>query len=157
MGVPSFNRDQCVGVNLEWVYFLALFHMFLFNTPRSFTIIILNIFSYLFRISITCACSMHLALFPLDEQTCSLDVASCELFPTWSALISMSAPPTWTFVFCTVTQRCLMSIDLASPSTFANHSCFNFTRPVSNFLPVHNGSWNNLSSQKFSDIKTKGK
>jgi len=28
------------------------------------------------RISITCACSMHLALFPLDEQTCSLDVAS---------------------------------------------------------------------------------
>jgi len=31
---------------------------------------------YSIRISITCACSMHLALFPLDEQTCSLDVAS---------------------------------------------------------------------------------
>jgi anionic glutamate receptor len=30
------------------------------------------------RISITCACSMHLALFPLDEQKCTLDVASCE-------------------------------------------------------------------------------
>ena len=30
------------------------------------------------RISITCACSMHLALFPLDEQTCTLDIASCE-------------------------------------------------------------------------------
>ena len=24
---------------------------------------------------------MHLALFPLDEQTCSLDVASCECSP----------------------------------------------------------------------------
>ena len=24
---------------------------------------------------------MHLALFPLDQQTCSLDVASCELHP----------------------------------------------------------------------------
>ena len=34
----------------------------------------------MFRISITCACSMHLALFPLDEQTCNLDIASCELF-----------------------------------------------------------------------------
>ena len=33
-----------------------------------------------FRISITCACSMHLALFPLDEQTCTLDVASCKSF-----------------------------------------------------------------------------
>jgi len=31
---------------------------------------------YSIRISITCACSMHLALFPLDEQTCTLDVAS---------------------------------------------------------------------------------
>ena len=30
------------------------------------------------RVSITCACSMHLALFPLDEQKCDLDVASCE-------------------------------------------------------------------------------
>ena len=26
----------------------------------------------------TCACSMHLALFPLDEQTCYLNIASCE-------------------------------------------------------------------------------
>jgi len=31
---------------------------------------------YSIRISITCACSMHLALFPLDEQTCTLDIAS---------------------------------------------------------------------------------
>jgi len=31
---------------------------------------------YSIRISITCACSMHLALFPLDEQTCHLYVAS---------------------------------------------------------------------------------
>jgi len=31
---------------------------------------------YSIRISITCACSMHLALFPLDEQTCNLDIAS---------------------------------------------------------------------------------
>merc|ERR1719189_2036087 len=31
---------------------------------------------YSIRISITCACAMHLALFPLDEQTCDLDVAS---------------------------------------------------------------------------------
>ena len=35
------------------------------------------------RISITCACSMHLALFPLDEQTCSLDVASCKFSSCW--------------------------------------------------------------------------
>ena len=31
-----------------------------------------------FRVSLTCACSMHLALFPLDEQTCYLNIASCE-------------------------------------------------------------------------------
>ena len=33
---------------------------------------------YSIRVSLTCACSMHLALFPLDKQTCNLDVASCE-------------------------------------------------------------------------------
>ena len=33
---------------------------------------------YSLRVSLTCACSMHLALFPLDMQTCNLDVASCE-------------------------------------------------------------------------------
>ena len=32
------------------------------------------------RISITCACPMHLSLFPLDQQTCTLDIASCESF-----------------------------------------------------------------------------
>ena len=32
-----------------------------------------------FRISITCACSIHLALFPLDEQTGTLAVASCKI------------------------------------------------------------------------------
>ncbi|XP_071748632.1 glutamate-gated chloride channel isoform X3 [Lepeophtheirus salmonis] len=31
---------------------------------------------YSIRVSLTCACSMHLALFPLDKQTCNLDVAS---------------------------------------------------------------------------------
>lgn len=31
---------------------------------------------YSIRVSLTCACSMHLALFPLDMQTCNLDVAS---------------------------------------------------------------------------------
>jgi len=31
---------------------------------------------YSIRISLTCACPMHLALFPLDEQTCNLDIAS---------------------------------------------------------------------------------
>ena len=35
---------------------------------------------YSIRVSLTCACSMHLALFPLDKQTCNLDVASCK-FP----------------------------------------------------------------------------
>ena len=33
---------------------------------------------YSIRVSLTCACSMHLALFPLDKQTCNLDVASCK-------------------------------------------------------------------------------
>ena len=31
------------------------------------------------RVSLTCACSMHLALFPMDEQTCRLNIASCKL------------------------------------------------------------------------------
>ena len=31
-----------------------------------------------FRVSLTAACSMHLALFPLDEQVCHLYIASCE-------------------------------------------------------------------------------
>ena len=35
---------------------------------------------YSIRVSLTCACSMHLALFPLDMQTCNLDVASCEFY-----------------------------------------------------------------------------
>ena len=42
-------------------------------------IIISIIITMIIRVSITCACSMHLALFPLDEQKCDLDVASCEL------------------------------------------------------------------------------
>ena len=33
---------------------------------------------YSIRISLTCFCSMYLALFPLDEQTCVLDIASCK-------------------------------------------------------------------------------
>ena len=31
-----------------------------------------------FRVSLTCACAMYLRLFPLDKQTCNLDVASCK-------------------------------------------------------------------------------
>eukprot|EP00088_Acartia_fossae_P065169 TRINITY_DN80303_c0_g1_i1.p1 TRINITY_DN80303_c0_g1~~TRINITY_DN80303_c0_g1_i1.p1 ORF type:complete len:410 (+),score=67.89 TRINITY_DN80303_c0_g1_i1:112-1230(+) len=31
---------------------------------------------YSIRVSLTCGCSMHLALFPLDEQTCALNIAS---------------------------------------------------------------------------------
>ena len=34
---------------------------------------------YSIRVSLTCACSMHLGLFPMDQQTCNLDVASCKL------------------------------------------------------------------------------
>ena len=33
---------------------------------------------YSIRISLTCFCSMYLALFPLDQQTCVLDIASCK-------------------------------------------------------------------------------
>ena len=33
---------------------------------------------YSIRVSLTCACSMQLHLFPLDKQTCNLDVASCK-------------------------------------------------------------------------------
>ena len=32
----------------------------------------------LYRVSLICSCSMHLALFPMDEQTCHLNVASCK-------------------------------------------------------------------------------
>ena len=32
------------------------------------------------RVSLICSCTMHLALFPLDEQTCHLNVASCKYF-----------------------------------------------------------------------------
>ena len=39
---------------------------------------IIMVIIIILRVSITCACSMHLALFPLDEQKCDLDVASCE-------------------------------------------------------------------------------
>ena len=28
-----------------------------------------------------CGCSMNLARFPLDQQTCHLNLASCELLP----------------------------------------------------------------------------
>ena len=30
------------------------------------------------RVSLICSCGMYLALFPFDEQTCNLDVASCK-------------------------------------------------------------------------------
>ena len=36
-------------------------------------------YSYLFcRVSLICSCNMYLALFPMDEQTCHLNVASCK-------------------------------------------------------------------------------
>ena len=31
------------------------------------------------RTSLVCGCSMNLARFPLDQQTCHLNLASCEL------------------------------------------------------------------------------
>ena len=37
----------------------------------------LMIFGWI-RVSLTAACSMHLALFPLDEQVCHLYIASCK-------------------------------------------------------------------------------
>ena len=33
---------------------------------------------YSIRTSLLCSCSMHLARFPLDEQTCHLNLASCK-------------------------------------------------------------------------------
>ena len=33
------------------------------------------------RTSLVCGCSMNLARFPLDQQTCHLNLASCELLP----------------------------------------------------------------------------
>ena len=33
---------------------------------------------YSIRVSLICTCGMYLALFPFDEQTCNLDVASCK-------------------------------------------------------------------------------
>ena len=40
------------------------------------------------RVSLTASCSMDLALFPLDEQTCHLYIASCKFlhFLAWIAL-----------------------------------------------------------------------
>ena len=32
------------------------------------------------RVSLICSCPMFLALFPFDEQTCPLSIASCKLF-----------------------------------------------------------------------------
>ena len=33
---------------------------------------------YSIRVSLVVSCSMHLSVFPMDEQTCHLNVASCE-------------------------------------------------------------------------------
>ena len=37
-------------------------------------------FIFFVRVSLIVSCSMHLALFPFDEQTCYLYVASCKIF-----------------------------------------------------------------------------
>ena len=58
-------------------YHILVYHSISYHILRYPTLSYLTI-SIFYRISITCACSMHLALFPLDEQTCSLDVASCK-------------------------------------------------------------------------------
>ena len=66
----SFGEQQYVlnilsSSQLNFVWFLVLVCIFyVFN----------------FRISLTCACPMHLALFPLDEQICNLDIASCKFY-----------------------------------------------------------------------------
>ena len=36
---------------------------------------------YSIRVSLICECGMYLSLFPFDQQTCTLDVASCKLEP----------------------------------------------------------------------------
>ena len=40
-------------------------------------------FIFFSRVSLIVSCSMHLALFPFDEQTCYLYVASCKIFEWW--------------------------------------------------------------------------
>lgn len=68
------------------------------------------------RISLTLSCPMNLKLFPLDRQTCSLSMGSCELFifyfisvrrifffnscprfASWQLLISTLFPPSLCF------------------------------------------------------------
>ena len=51
---------------------------------------------YSIRISLTCFCSMYLALFPLDEQTCNLDIASCK-FDESRLYTSPNSPQTLCF------------------------------------------------------------
>ncbi len=60
--------------------------------------------SYYFRISLTLACPMNLKLYPMDRQTCSLKIASCESASYFSQkkkkkinnlnLFQMVTPPT---------------------------------------------------------------
>ena len=43
------------------------------------------------RVSLICSCPMFLALFPFDEQTCPLSIASCKLFLSLSLSLSLIA------------------------------------------------------------------
>ena len=43
-----------------------------------FVMFVMFVMSPCCRVSLICSCGMYLALFPFDEQTCNLDVASCK-------------------------------------------------------------------------------
>ena len=43
-----------------------------------FVMFVMFVMSPCYRVSLICSCGMYLALFPFDEQTCNLDVASCK-------------------------------------------------------------------------------
>ena len=47
------------------------------------------------RVSLICSCPMFLALFPFDEQTCPLSIASCKLFLSLSLSLSLMTKLTW--------------------------------------------------------------
>ena len=46
-----------------------------------FVMFVMFVMSPCYRVSLICSCGMYLALFPFDEQTCNLDVASCKWWP----------------------------------------------------------------------------
>lgn len=86
----NINRRCCKFIKksfsfrTKWAEIFTLF----FSTLTVFSTLawikwgLLGLIWILCRVSLTASCSMDLALFPLDEQTCHLYIASCE----WSIL-----------------------------------------------------------------------